>query len=241
MTELETIAHARGYLEKLANGINPLDNTPIPPEEVVNQVRLSRCFFFVADVLRRVEENGGIGEQKPAPKQEFRLTPEQLQAFPFSEDPMTITELTQRLNALADPETQKPLKTTALTDWLLSLGLLEIQEDPEGHRPRRASQRGMTMGLANREHTSINGPYTVVEYSAGAQHFILDNLEDMLHFNRQRLALQGTPWTQDQDIQLRSLLSEGKTAAQAAAVLQRQPGSVRSRMRKLGLTEPQSL
>ncbi len=60
MTELETLERAKMYLEKLANGVNPIDGSRIPDEEVVNNVRLSRCFFYVADVLRHVFENGGF-------------------------------------------------------------------------------------------------------------------------------------------------------------------------------------
>lgn len=68
MTELETLQRAKMYMEKLANGINPLDDTMIPDGEVVNQVRLSRCFFYVADVLRQVIDNGGVTAQKKSRK-----------------------------------------------------------------------------------------------------------------------------------------------------------------------------
>ena len=69
MTELETLERAKMYMEKLANGINPIDGSMIPDEDVVNNVRLSRCFFYVADVLRQVIDNGGISPQKK-PKKE---------------------------------------------------------------------------------------------------------------------------------------------------------------------------
>ena len=48
MTELEKIAYAKSFIDKLANGINPLDDTPIPEGDIVNHVRLSRCFFYVS-------------------------------------------------------------------------------------------------------------------------------------------------------------------------------------------------
>lgn len=63
MTEIEKIERAKVYMEKLANGINPIDNTMAPDKDIINNVRLSRCFFFVSDVLRQVIENGG---PKPA-------------------------------------------------------------------------------------------------------------------------------------------------------------------------------
>ena len=59
MTELEMIERAKMYMDKLANGVNPIDDTLAPEEDIINNVRLSRCFFFVSDVLRRVIENGG--------------------------------------------------------------------------------------------------------------------------------------------------------------------------------------
>ena len=39
MTELEKIAYAKSFIDKLANGINPLDGTPIPDDDVANNVR----------------------------------------------------------------------------------------------------------------------------------------------------------------------------------------------------------
>lgn len=42
MTELETIAHAKSYLEKMANGINPLTGEAVPETDLINQVRISR-------------------------------------------------------------------------------------------------------------------------------------------------------------------------------------------------------
>ena len=57
MTELEKIEYAKSFIDKLANGINPLDESPIPDGDVVNNVRLSRCFFYVSDILRQVKHN----------------------------------------------------------------------------------------------------------------------------------------------------------------------------------------
>lgn len=68
MTELETLERAKMYMEKLANGINPLDGTAIPDEDIVNNVRLSRCFFYVADILRQVIDSGGITPRKKRKK-----------------------------------------------------------------------------------------------------------------------------------------------------------------------------
>jgi hypothetical protein len=55
MTELETIAHAKSYLEKMANGINPLTGEAVPETDLINQVRISRCLFFVSDICNNIQ------------------------------------------------------------------------------------------------------------------------------------------------------------------------------------------
>lgn len=59
MTELEKIEYTKGFVDKLAEGINPIDGTPIAEGDLLNNVRISRCMYYVSDILRRVIENGG--------------------------------------------------------------------------------------------------------------------------------------------------------------------------------------
>ena len=59
MDNLELLMRAKTYMDKLANGVNPLDDTPVLEDDIVNNIRISRCFFYVSDVLRQVIENGG--------------------------------------------------------------------------------------------------------------------------------------------------------------------------------------
>ena len=42
MTEQEKLHHAKHYIDSLANGVNPLDGTPIPEQDIVNNVKISR-------------------------------------------------------------------------------------------------------------------------------------------------------------------------------------------------------
>ena len=58
MTEVEKIAYTRMYIEKLANGINPLTDQAVPDTDLINNVRISRCLFYVSDLLRQLEDQG---------------------------------------------------------------------------------------------------------------------------------------------------------------------------------------
>lgn len=54
MTEKELLIHAKNYIDKLANGINPLTGEPVADDDIVNNVRISRCLFYVSSVLKSV-------------------------------------------------------------------------------------------------------------------------------------------------------------------------------------------
>ena len=90
MTELEKMQRAKMYIDKMANGINPIDGSMIPDEDVVNNVRLSRCFFYVADVLGQVIDNGGTAPQKKIKKEPFSLPVEKRKEFAFSDVPILL-------------------------------------------------------------------------------------------------------------------------------------------------------
>ena len=111
MTELEKIERAKMYMDKLANGINPIDGTMAPDDDLINNVRLSRCFFFVSDVLRQVIENGGT---KSAVNEKLKKLPleipmEKRSQFAYSEVPIPASEIAKRINALADNDTMQKL------------------------------------------------------------------------------------------------------------------------------------
>ena len=77
MTELETMQRAKMYMDKLARGIDPISDQPLPGDTALNQARLSRCFAYVSDVLGRVIANGGSVGAAPR-LNPFAITPEQL-------------------------------------------------------------------------------------------------------------------------------------------------------------------
>lgn len=181
MTELETIQHAKNYLDKLAQGINPLTNQPVPEEELINNVRISRCFFYVSDVLRKVLENGGVGS-KPRPKLlPFQIDHERLKRFPYSEEPLPISRITERINELVDTSQMKKLSYNVIRNWLLEIGLLEEIELTDGSKKKCPSGQGKDIGISLEHRVNQYGKeYDVILYNRDAQQFIVDNLPELL-------------------------------------------------------------
>lgn len=234
MTELETLNHAKAYMEKLARGINPLDDSIIPDNDVVNNVRLSRCFFYVADVLRQVIDNGGITKQPKGKKLPFYLTAEQREAFAFSEDPLTISEVANRVNDLIAMDIMVRFSRTTLTEWLLSIGLIQAELQENGTLSKKPTAEGERLGITLENRVGNNGVFRVVVYNMDAQHFIIDNIDSVIDFGKIGKENQWKPWTTEQDQNLLDLYQKDSSIEEIATVMKRNCGAIRSRLRKLG-------
>lgn len=243
MTELEKIERAKMYMDKLANGINPIDNAMVPETDVIHNVRLSRCFFFISDVLRQIIENGGLtpptASKKPK-KLPFSLPYEKRNAFAFSEMPIPVSEIAKRLNILADDETMKKISYAGITSWLVEIGMLAQMTSPSGHTTKQPTADGLELGIMTEERMGSQGPYRVVLYNAQAQQFILDNLDAIIDAENVKAEMQGKPWTQAHDASLMDLYQKGTSLREIAVTLKRNTSSVRARLKKLGLIEKKS-
>ena len=144
MTELEKIEYAKSFIDKLANGINPLDDTPVPDGDIANNVRLSRCFFFVSEILRQVIENGGTSVARPSKqrKKEFSLTEEERAKIQISDRPLYVSEIAARLNEAVDSDTTKKISASTINSWLQGQGFLELLVSGDGKKKKVPTGHG---------------------------------------------------------------------------------------------------
>jgi len=175
MTELETMQRARMYLDKLAKGIDPISDQPLPGDTALNQVRLSRCFSYVSGILEQVIENGGLPRTKP-----FFITPQQLAWVQLSPEPIRMIQLTERIcDATRDPKMKRP-SAKYFSDWLLKNGFLETKEGADGKSRRVPTPAGQQLGISFRMVQGKYGDYETVYYDINAQRFLLDHLFEIL-------------------------------------------------------------
>ena len=240
MTELGMIERAKMYIDKLANGIDPISDTEAPEGDIINNVRLSRCFFFVSDVLRRVLENGGVGKQQrseKSAKKPFSLSYEQREAYPYSDTPISISEIARRISSLAADEDMAQMKYGSITGWLVQINMMKSDLSPTGRQTKLPTSAGQDLGILTEARTGLNGDYIAVLYNRNAQQFILDNLDAILEFEQEMKKLGGQPWTQTQDDCLTDLVQKGVPLSEIAAALKRSTSAVQSRIKKLNLTQ----
>ena len=179
MTELETMRRAKMYMDRLAQGIDPISNLPLPQDSALNQVRLARCFSYVSGILDQVIGNGGVVGAHVR-TMEFHLTAEQRKCVNLNPEPVQITRFVDALYLAANnPEMKKP-NAGRITEWLEKKGLMYKQLNAEGKYNRLPTDAGRQIGMCTVERQSASGTYTAVLYDLNAQRFLLDNLDAYL-------------------------------------------------------------
>lgn len=83
MDEIEKITKAKMYIEKLANGENPINNQKVADNDVVNNIEVTRCLFYVANILGDIVRNKGKFQLDMPDKVPFTVSQEQLEKFEF--------------------------------------------------------------------------------------------------------------------------------------------------------------
>ncbi len=243
MTEIEKIEYAKSFIDKLANGINPLDDTPIPEGDIANHVRLSRCFFYVSGILQQVIDRGGTAEFRPTKprKKEFSLTAEERSRLEISEISLSVSEIAGSLNSVIDPETTKKVSAATINNWLLCEGLLETVPLPNGKNRKQPTPHGNAIGIYTEERMGQYGPYVAVRFLPLAQQFIYDNIEAAVEMKLEKKdplsEFHGRPWKEEQDARLIDMFQKNATVSEMAFVLKRTDGGIRARLKRLGLIE----
>ena len=175
MTEQEKLMRAKEYADKLANGIDPISNTEMPSDTVLNNVRLARYFFYLSGILGELI----LGEKKHSgnKKLPFAITRVQIEQIELSSTPIPISHLAKRINAVID-EGRKKFSYRWANEWLIDAGFLDVNEETGKKFPTEA---GGTLGIFQEERTTSNsGSFMVTLYRKEAQQFLLDNLDAML-------------------------------------------------------------
>ena len=103
MVDLSKLKTAKDWMEKLANGINPLTSEPVKEGDIVNNVHISRCLFFVREMLEKIE----TAETASNGKRSFWMTALEAEKIVIS-GPCGIAQFTKTVNE-SIPADMKPL------------------------------------------------------------------------------------------------------------------------------------
>lgn len=160
------------WISKLANGMNPIDGSSLPDSDIVNNVHISRCLFFVSDLLEEIRNQKSSSKKQH--EAEFLLTQEDA-AKVYITKSTGIAMFVREINKVI-PENMKPLSAPKVTQWLVSAGYLEELENGEGHNYKAPTELGKSIGISSVWKEGTRGQYLAISYDANAQLFLLENL-----------------------------------------------------------------
>ena len=181
MTEMEKLFSAKECMDKLSNGIDPISDEVLPKDTVLNNVELSRHFFYVSDILRQVIENGGSVAKRAQSRSylpPFKLPAEQHSQIEVTSTPTMIRQFTDRINSLINENTMQKLKVAAITGWLVNNGFL-YEETVNDRKRKRPTKEGEKLGIYSENRDGQYGGYLAILYKESAQKHIVDNLEQI--------------------------------------------------------------
>ncbi len=173
---------AKCYMLKLANGINPIDDSEIAKDSALQNERLSKCFLYLAEVLDG-QVNLKVRSPKPFQKQ-FAITPEEIASLsPLARD-CTVSELAGEINRIAKEKNCKKLAAKTINDWLVKEGYLKNRE-VGGKTKRELTADSANIGITSKQGMGAFGAYTIVMYTEQAQQYIIDHLEEIAEFAKE--------------------------------------------------------
>ncbi|MGM9791094.1 MAG: hypothetical protein ACI3Y4_01670 [Candidatus Cryptobacteroides sp.] len=166
----DKIKTAKEWIQKMANGINPIDGSIIPSEDIVNNIHISRCLFYVADILDDVIKKSSKGRKDY--ELDFNLNAE-LKSKVKIFDKTGIAVFVREINKVI-PDNMRPIRYSKIINWLISNKYLE-----ENEKKKIPTDTGKAIGISAGIKEGPNGTYWAVEYTSSAQRFIIDNINSI--------------------------------------------------------------
>lgn len=178
MKKLET---AIVYLQRIADGNNPINNLPADEDSVLNNPNVIRCMFFVKEILEEVKRNSGAIGKKPQKSEKLDFPIEALASFSYRED-KAISKLVEQINEPVNGDIYKKMNHKYITQWLKLNGILQEELSQELNKMvTMPTEKGIELGIRT-EKRSYNGgvEYIIVIYGKQAQEYIVQNMEKIL-------------------------------------------------------------
>ena len=175
MIDMEKLVTAKVWIEKLANGINPLNDELVNEDDVINNVHISRCLFYVTELLDEIKAGTAVERRG---RKTFFLSYKDAANIHIS-TPNGIANFVKLVNGYI-PSDIKSLSATQVIKWLRKEGMLQEVSKGDGHKTNLPTEKGNSLGIIIEVQRNPEGlDYQRVVYSVDAQRFLLNNIESI--------------------------------------------------------------
>ena len=186
MNDTQKILYAKNYIDKMANGQNPLTDEFLSESDLLNNVKITRCLFFVSSLLQELVELKS--QDNPASvtkrsfnkaKRPFEATKEVINAFPYNKSGLFVRDVCEYFNQFAEKENMRKVYSTAVYAWLTKNGyLLDVQNN--GISYKTTSGKGKAAGITSEPRKDKDGKYyTLVRLGVEAQKLVVEYINQI--------------------------------------------------------------
>lgn len=174
------------YIQRIADGNNPVNNMPAEDDAVLNNPNVIRCMFFVKEVLEAVKRNNGYIGKKAQKYDKIEFPIEILASFSYRED-KAISKFVEQINELIDENVHQKLSYRPISQWLKLNGFLVEEFSQEFNKKiTLPTEKGTRLGIrAERRNSTGGADYLLLIYGKQAQEYIVQNMKDILSVNFQ--------------------------------------------------------
>lgn len=177
MEEKEKIMLAQNWVRQLANGINPLNGSTLKDEDIVNNVHISRCLFYVAELLEKYSEKRS--KSNASRNMPFVSSAIQREKYNYTEA-ISISAFAREIARLI-PDNMQTVNYRQMVKWLMQKGLLKDSEpDSEGKISKIATEKGHEIGIySESRERGRGGFYLATLYNKEAQGYLLNHIDEI--------------------------------------------------------------
>jgi len=178
--DINKLNKAKIVLEKMANGIDPVDGSKIDEKSFLNDPRIIRCLFYVNEILQMTIDGDLENRNTDRKKLPFVITDEEKSQVKFPEGNIGVNAFSQYINRVISPHRSKKLNGTELNRQLKKMGILGEQENEQGKKKTIVPEESVQYGI-HTELSNYNGvEYEKVVFDSNGVRFLLENLEKIM-------------------------------------------------------------
>lgn len=175
--EAQKLLESYNILLKIANGINPIDDSHINEQSFLHDPQVIRPLFYLADYISKEIEKKNTPHKKPT---EFLLTKAQFEEIILPPGKIGVSDFAKAVNRVIDSTISKKLNGATINKKLKELGILAEEVDEEGHHRTVTNDKSEGYGIESVTRNFNGREYQKVVFNDLGKEFLLKKIQQLM-------------------------------------------------------------